>query len=267
MPSVAFRAAGSVVHSRGPKRHGGRSLQIHFVSCLRLYIADYYNNVVRKVDKFGTIRTVAGTGTQGYNGDGIPANTAQLSLPGAVAVDSLGNLYIADTWNNRIRKVDVSTGMISSIAGTGFAGVLGDGGPASMAQVNEPEGLAVDAFNNIYIADFGNSKIRLVSSISGVINTIAGTGSPGFSGDGGLATGAALNAPTGVAVDIAGNVYIADSQNSRVRKVTTAGTISTIISPTMTGIITPFFPQDVAVDSAGDVFVADFNNMRVLALK
>jgi len=94
-----------------------------------LYIADYYNNVVRKVDKFGTISTVAGTGTQGYNGDGIPANTAQLSLPGAVAVVSGGNLYIADTWNNRIRKVDVSTGMISSIAGTGFAGVLGVAAP------------------------------------------------------------------------------------------------------------------------------------------
>ena len=232
-----------------------------------LYIADYYNNVVRKVDKFGTISTVAGTGTQGYNGDGIPANTAQLSLPGAVAVDSVGNLYIADTWNNRIRKVDVSTGMISSIAGTGFAGVLGDGGPASMAQVNEPEGLAVDAFNNIYIADFGNSKIRMVSSLSGNIDTFAGTGSNSFSGDGGPATSATLNQPTGVAVDEHGNVYIADNQNSRVRKVTTAGTISTIISPTMTGIITPFFPEDVAVDSAGDVFVADFNNMRVLALK
>jgi len=232
-----------------------------------LYIADYYNNVIRKVDKFGNISTVAGTGTQGYNGDGIPANTAQLSLPGAVAVDSVGNLYIADTWNNRIRKVDVSTGMITTVAGTGFAGVLGDGGPANMAQVNEPEGVAVDSFNNIYIADFGNSKIRMVSSLSGNIETFAGTSSFSFSGDGGPATSAALNQPTGVAVDEHGNVYIADNQNNRVRKVTATGTISTVISPTMAGIIMPFFPEDVAVDSAGHVFVADFNNMRVLALK
>jgi len=232
-----------------------------------LYIADYFNNVIRKVDKFGTISTVAGTGTQGYNGDGIPANTAQLSLPSAVAVDSTGNLYIADTFSNRIRKVDISTGMISTIAGTGFAGVLGDGGPANMAQLNQPEGVAVDSFNNIYIADFGNSKIRMVSSLSGNINTFAGTGSFAFSGDGGPATAAALNQPTGVAVDGQGNVYIADNQNNRVRKVTATGMISTVISPTTTGILSPFLPEDVAVDSAGHVYVADFNNMRVLALK
>lgn len=232
-----------------------------------LYIADFFNNVIRKVDKFGIISTVAGTGTQGYNGDGIPANTAQLSLPGGVAVDSFGNFYIADTGNNRIRKVDVSTGVISTVAGTGFPGVLGDGGPANMAQVNEPEGVAVDFFNNLYIADFGNSKIRMVSSASGNISTFAGTGSNSFSGDGGPATAATLNQPTGIAVDEHGNVYIADNQNNRVRKVTTTGTISTVISPTMTGIIMPFFPEDVAVDSAGNVFVADFNNMRVFALK
>src|SRR5208283_3158880 len=177
-----------------------------------LYIADFYNNRIRKVDTSGTITTVAGTGTQGYNEDGIPATTAQLSNPAAVAVDAAGNVYIADTWNNRIRKID-ATGTINTIAGTGFPGVLGDGGPATSAQVDEPEGLAVDSSGSVYIVDYGNSKIRKIDT-SGTINTIAGTGTSGFSGDGGPATAAFLNQPTGVAVDSAGSVYIADNQNS-----------------------------------------------------
>lgn len=230
-----------------------------------IYIADYYNNRIRKVDTSGTITTVAGTGTQGYNGDGIPATTAQLSLPAAVAVDAAGNIYIADTWNNRIRKIDTS-GTISTIAGTGFAGVLGDGGPATSAQVDEPAGIAVDSSGSIYVADFGNSKIRKVDT-SGTINTIAGTGSIGNSGDGGPATAAFLNQPTGVAVDRAGIVYIADNQNSRVRKVDTSGTITTIVSTSTSGISALFFPEDVAVDTAGHVYIADNNNMRILELR
>ncbi|MFI5096581.1 MAG: NHL repeat-containing protein [Candidatus Acidiferrales bacterium] len=230
-----------------------------------VYIADYYNNRIRKVDTSGTITTVAGTGTQGYNGDGIPASTAQLNFPSAVAVDASGNIYIADTWNNLIRKIDTS-GMISTIAGTGFPGVLGDGGPATSAQVYQPIGLAVDSLGNVYIADFGNSKIRKVDT-SGTINTIAGTGSIGNSGDGGPATAAFLNQPTGVAVDRAGNVYIADNQNSRVRKVDTSGTITTIVSTSTSGISALFFPEDVAVDAAGHVYIADNNNMRILELR
>jgi len=239
-----------------------------------VYIADYYNNRIRKVDTSGTITTIAGTGTQGYNGDGIPATTAQLSLPAAVAVDASGNVYIVDTWNNRIRKID-SSGTISSIAGTGFAGVLGDGGPATSAQVNEPEGIAVDRSGSVYIVDYGNSKIRKIDA-SGTIDTIAGTGTFGFSGDGGPATAAFLNQPTGVAVDSAGNVYIADNQNSRVRKIDTSGTITTIAEtgmPVFTGnggSSAPaelFFPEDVAVDSAGHVYIADFNNMRILEIR
>lgn len=230
-----------------------------------IYIADFYNNRIRKVDTSGTITTVAGTGTQGYNGDGIPATTAQLSLPGAVAVDSAGNGYIVDTWNNRIGKVDTS-GTINTIAGTGFAGVLGDGGPATSAQVNEPEGIALDSSGNIYIADYGNSKIRKIDT-SGTINTVAGTGSTGYSGDGGPATAASLNLPTGVAIDTAGNVYIADNQNSRIRKVNSSGDITTIISTGTSGVSTLFFPEDVAVDTAGHVYVADYNNMRILELR
>ncbi len=238
------------------------------------YIADFYNNRIRKVDTSGTITTVAGTGMQGYNGDGIPATTAQLSNPAAVAVDASGNIYIADTWNNRIRKID-SSGTISSIAGTGFGGVLGDGGPATSAQVNEPEGIAVDRSGNVYIVDYGNSKIRKIDA-SGAINTIAGTGTPGFSGDGGAATAAFLNQPTGVAVDFVGNVYVADNQNGRVRKVNTSGTITTIAETGMPvfsgngGSSSPaelFFPEDVAVDSAGQVYIADYNNMRILEIR
>jgi sugar lactone lactonase YvrE len=230
-----------------------------------VYIADYNNNRIRKVDTTGTIITIAGTGTQGYNGDGIPATTAQLSLPGAVAVDGNGNLYIVDTWNNRIRKIDTS-GMINTIAGTGFAGVLGDGGPATSAQVNEPEGIAVDSSGNVYIADYGNSKIRKIDT-SGIISTIAGTGSIGSSGDGGPATAAFLKLPTGVAVDRAGNVYIADNQNSRVRKVDSTGTITTIVSTGTPGVSQLFFPEDVAVDAVGHVYIADTNNMRILVLR
>jgi sugar lactone lactonase YvrE len=230
-----------------------------------VYIADFYNNRIRKVDTSGTITTVAGTGAQGYNGDGIPATSAELSLPSAVAVDAAGNIYIADTWNNRIRKIDTS-GMINTIAGTGFAGVLGDDGPATAAQVNEPLGVAVDSSGSVYIVDYGNSKIRKIDT-SGKINTIAGTGSIGNSGDGGPATAAFLNQPTGVAVDRAGNVYIADNQNSRVRKVDTSGTITTIVSTSTSGITALFFPEDVAVDTAGHVYIADINNMRILELR
>ena len=235
-----------------------------------VYIADFYNNRIRKVDTSGTITTVAGTGTQGYNGDGIPATTAQLSNPNAFAVDSGGNLYIADTWNQRIRKID-SSGTINTIAGTGFPGVLGDGGPATSSQVNEPEGIVVDSSGDVYIADVGNSEIRKIDT-SGTMHTVAGTRSFGYSGDGGPATAAALNFPTGVAVDGAGNVYVADNQNNRIRKIDTSGTITTIAgtgtsgfsgdggSPTSAELS---FPSDVGVDSLGRVYIADNNNQRI----
>ncbi len=238
------------------------------------YIADFYNNRIRKVDTLGKITTVAGTGAQGYNGDGIPATTAQLSLPAAVAVDASGNIYIADSGNNRIRKVNTS-GTLITIAGMGFGGPLGDGGPAALAQVNQPEGIALDSFGNIYIADYGNSRIRKID-ISGTITTIAGTGSINYSGDGGPATAASLYQPTGIAVDRAGYVYIADNQNNRIREIDTSGTITTIAGPGTAGFSETagatfyaplFFPEDVAVDTAGHVYVADFNNMRILRVR
>lgn len=235
-----------------------------------VYIADVYNNRIRKIDASGQITTIAGTGTYGYSGDGGPATSAELYWPDAVAVDTADNVYVSDTVNNRIRKIDTS-GMITTIAGTGFAGVLGDGGPAVSAQVNEPEDVAVDSHGNLYIADYGNSKIRKIDA-SGTITTIAGTGSIGYGGDGGPATSAVLNLPTGVAVDTVGNVYIADYQNSRIRKIDTSGVITTLAgtgtsgfsgdggSPTSAELN---WPEEVATDNAGNVYIADYNNMRI----
>ena len=190
-----------------------------------LFIADSLNDRIRKVDASGTITTVAGTGELGFSGDGGPATSARLSRPNDVAVDGAGNLFIADSGNNRIRKVD-ATGTISTVAGTGRTGG-GDGGPAVQAQLHGPSGVAVDGAGNVFIADRYNYRIRKVDS-AGVITTVAGTGVRGSSGDGGPATSARLSGAEGVAVDGAGNVYIADEGNDRIRKVDSAGVITTV---------------------------------------
>ena len=188
-----------------------------------LYIADTLNNRVRRVDAAtGTIRTVAGTGTAGFGGDGGPAAEAPLFAPGGVAVDAAGNLYIADTHNQRIRRVEADTGVITTVAGTGTFGYAGDDGPATSAQLNLPAGLAVDAAGNVYIADTHNQRVRRVDVDTGLITTVAGTGTQGYGGDGGPAAGAALNSPAGVAMDAAGNLFIADTFNDRVRRVGSA---------------------------------------------
>ncbi len=180
-----------------------------------LYIADISNHRIRKVDSTGTITTVAGTGEFGFSGDGGPASQAQINRPQGVGVDGAGNLYIADTLNNSIRKVD-STGAITTVAGSGE---FRDGGPLSQTQLYSPRGVAVDGAGNLYIADTLNNRIRKVDS-TGAITTIVGTGESGFGGDGGLASQAQLYSPRGVAVDGAGNLYIADSDNHRIRKLT-----------------------------------------------
>jgi uncharacterized protein (TIGR03437 family) len=183
-----------------------------------LYIADTYNQLVRKVSN-GVITTVAGTGTHGpSSGDNSPATSASLFSPSAVAVDSAGNLYIADTGNSRIRKV--TNGIITTVAGNGGYGFSGDNGPATSAQLYDPYGVAVDSAGNLYIADTLNGRIRKVSN--GVITTIAGNGTYGFSGDNGPGTSAQLSRPYGVAVDAAGNVYVADRDNNRIRVLTPA---------------------------------------------
>ena len=183
-----------------------------------LYIADSNNHRIRMVATDGTIFTVAGNGAQGFSGDGGSALNASLNTPFGVAIDSAGNLFIADSANHRIRRVGTN-GTITTVAGNGKAGFSGDGGPATAAQLNRPWAVAVDASGTLYIADYSNSRIRQVTP-DGVINTIAGGTGPGYTGDGGPALNAKLNFPTGVAVDSSGNVYVADSSNNVIRLLT-----------------------------------------------
>ena len=184
-----------------------------------LYIADTSNNRIRRVDTTGTITTFAGTGSGGYSGDGGQASAAQISNPLGLALDASGNLYFADAWNTAIRKIDTA-GVITTFAGTPQSGgYSGDGGPATMAQINNPHDLVFDSKGNLYIADANNHVVRRVDT-DGVITTVAGTGSSGYSGDGGAPTEAQLNTPRGLAVDGADNLYISDFNNHRIRKVT-----------------------------------------------
>jgi sugar lactone lactonase YvrE len=186
-----------------------------------LYIADFNNNRIRKVDTTGIITTVAGNGIDGYSGDNGPATHAEMRSPIGVAVDASGNLFIADWENYCIRKVNTN-GIITTVAGGGNAGYSGDNGPATHAQLDMASGVAVDAYGNLFIADLYNSRIREVTP-NGIITTVAGNGNFGYSGDNGAATNATLNAPYGVAVDASGNLLIADFLNSRIRKVGLAG--------------------------------------------
>ena len=241
-----------------------------------LYIADSNNNRVRVVENnVGVIFTAAGNGIAGYAGDGAGAGQAELFYPYAVALDSSGNLYIADTVNARIRMVTppyaggLANGTITTIAGTGVAGYTGDGGAATSAQIYHPDGLAVDASGNIYIADTLNSRVRVVSG--GNITTFAGNGDYGDTGDGGSPTSATLSYPYGIAIDAAGNVYIADSSNEKIRVVsngvitTYAGTGVAAYSgdggpPLSAGLTNP---TGVALNPAGYLIVADNADARV----
>ncbi len=239
-----------------------------------IYIADTANHRIRRVDAVtGIIVTIAGTGTPGYSGDGGPATSAGIDSPEGVAVDSAGNIYIADTANHSIRRIDAATGDIDTVAGSGGPpGYSGDGGPATAAKLRTPKAVAVDSAGNIYIADTANDAIRKVDAASGTIETVAGTGSPGFSGDGGPATAAMINKPGGVAVDSAGNIYIADTANNRIRKVDAAtGIIDTIAGTGQPGyggdggpatLARMSKPGDVAVDPAGDLYIAGNDTIR-----
>jgi len=262
-----------------------------------LFIADMSNNRVRKVDASGTITTVAGNGTRGFFGDGGPATSATLYEPSGVAVDTSGNLFIADMWNNRVRKVD-AFGLITTVAGSGQADIstggvpyplacpsplgllcvpyvavslLGDGGPAVAARLSAPTSVTIDDAGNLFIADTRHYRIRKVDA-SGLITTVAGDGTEGFSGDGGPATSARLSYPYGVAVDTFGNLFIADVGAQRVRKVGASGTITTVAGngaygfsgdggPAANARLSG--PHGVALDTSGNLFIADTFNNRV----
>jgi len=235
-----------------------------------VYIGENGAGRVRKVGSSGSITTLAGTGSYGYSGDGGLAASAQLSNLVGVAGDTAGNVYIADTGNSRIRMVSPG-GIITTAAGTGSAGNSGDGGLAVNAQLDLPFGVVLDAAGDLYIADAGAHRIRKVAP-GGIIITVAGTGTLGYSGDGGPAVNAELNAPSGIAADGSGDLFIADTQNNVVRKVSAAGVITTLAGNGRQGysgdggLATSAalnLPVGVAVDGAGNVFIADTGNNRV----
>lgn len=252
-----------------------------------VYVVEIFNNVVRKIDsKTKIITTVAGNGKNGFAGDEGPATQAMLNGPEGVYVDDSFNIYIADTYNHRIRKVDSKTGVISTIAGNGEAGYSGDGDDACKAKLDTPAGVVVDSKGNVYFNDYGNDRIRKVDK-RGIISTFAGIGTHGYSGDGGPADRAMINDVYGLAVDKNDNVYIADSLNFAIRKVDSrTGIISTVIGKGKPGKVIEFeeiskshlcgeahkkgttggkVPHAVDVDKNGNIFIADtaVNRIRI----
>lgn len=234
-----------------------------------LYFSDGNNHRVRRITPDGVIMTVAGTGKMGFSGDGGPATEAEMNIPRSVTLDGKGNLYILDSVNFRVRKVDTK-GIITTVAGTGTPGFSGDGGPAVKAQIGLGFGLDSDAAGNIYIADsyYINARVRKIDT-RGIMTTVAGCGPGPFSGDGGPATLAHINVIGGIDVDAFGNLYIADSGNNRIRKVDTNGIVTTVAGSgsvgdngpaTMAGL---YFPLSVTVDDQGVIYIADSGHNRI----
>ncbi len=232
-----------------------------------LYIADTDNHAIRKVAyATGFITTVAGTGSPGYTGDGGAATAAKLKTPEDVAFATNGDIYIADTGNHVIRKVTAATGIITTVAGNGAPGATGDGGPATAARLNSPRGIQMAANGDLYIGDRSNDKIRKVTAATGVISTYAGTGTAGYSGDGGAATAATLRHPQGLHLTSAGELYIADCNNHAIRKISAAGIITTFAGTGVAGntgdggLATAArlnFPEAVHLVPNGDVYIAN----------
>ena len=227
-----------------------------------VYVADRNNHRIRKIDSSGVVSTIAGTGTAGF-ADG-PGTSAQFNFPCGVAVDGLGNVYVGDCSNHRIRKVE-SSGVVSTLAGTGTAGFAD--GPGASAQFDVPYGVVVDGSGNVYVGDSNNHRIRKIDS-SGVVSTLAGDGTSGFAD--GPGTSAQFNTPRGLAVDGLGNVYVADLVNHRIRKIDSSGVVSTLAGEGTPGFADGsgtsaqfYLPNGVAVDGSGNVYVADAANNRI----
>ena len=234
-----------------------------------IYIADVGNQRIRKVDLSGNITTIAGTGSNGFSGDGGPATQAALNNAVRVTADPAGNLYIADQSNHRVRKIGIN-GNITTIAGTGGAGFSGDGGPANNAALNNPTALAVDLAGNVFISDLLNHRIRKVD-VAGNISTVAGNGNAGFTGDGGPATAASLNFPGGLVLDVAGNIFVADGANSRIREIS-GGLITTVAGTGVADFFGDGGPATaaafngafgLALDVAGNLYIADSLSNRI----
>ncbi|MGC2210404.1 MAG: hypothetical protein WA532_09875 [Candidatus Korobacteraceae bacterium] len=275
LPGVITTSAGTGTAGYSGDGSGSSAAQLNQPTAVatdaagNLYFADYANNVVREVNaSTQNIITVAGTGTQGDEGDNSAATSAELSSPMAVALDAAGNLYIADYGNSRIRMVNPATGIITTVAGNGTAGYSGDNSAATNAELSSPVGLALDAAGNLYIADYGNNRIREVNAFTQIITTIAGNGTAGYSGDSGSAAAAELNQPTGVALDTAGDLFIADSSNSVIREVSAATqTITTVAGngdysydgdggPATSAALA--VPTGIAIDAADNLYIADW---------
>ena len=237
-----------------------------------VFIADTFNHRVRRVDPGGAVTTLVGTGQAAYSGDGGPAVSATLHWPHGLAVDPTGaGLYIADSANHRVRRVDLASGIITTVAGSDAAGAAGDGGPATAARLQDPKAVYASPSGGLYIADSGNDRIRRVDP-TGTITTFGGTGVPGFSGDGAPATAAQFDGPRSVAGDGAGNLYVADDNNHRIRRIDGAGVVTTLAGTGVAGFSGDGgpavsaeldHPRGVAVDGRGNVFIADSMSARV----
>jgi sugar lactone lactonase YvrE len=236
-----------------------------------IYFVDESNNRIRKIDTTGIITTVAGTGVYGFSGDGGLATSAQLLACDGVAVDSHGNIYIADSGNHRIRKINPA-GIISTYAGNGVMGYSGDGGLATLAKLYGPGMLAIDAMDNLYFCDgFNGWAVRKIDP-SGIITRVAGKDSAGFSGDGGMATQARIAGIAGITFDVAGNIYLADFNNQRIRRIDHSGIINTIAGTGVAGyggdggpalLAELYNPTGIKEDASGNLYISDANNNRI----